>query len=66
MPKIVQPMTALAVSKLKIIGFHAVGGVAGLGIQIRQSSASQTALVRSWIMRVMIGEQRVPLGLGSY
>ena len=66
MPKIVQPMTALAVSKLKIIGFHAVGGVAGLGIQIRQSSSSEAALVRSWIMRVMIGNQRVPLGLGSY
>jgi len=66
MPKIVQPMTALALSKLKRTGFHAVGGVAGLGIQIRQSSTSKTVLVKSWIMRVMIGEQRVPLGLGSY
>ena len=65
MPKIVQPMTTLAVSKLKRVGFHAVGGVAGLGIQIRQSS-SESSLVKSWIMRVMIGNQRVPLGLGSY
>jgi integrase len=65
MPKIVKPLTALAVSRIKTAGWHAVGGVAGLLLQVRLTS-QQDAPAKSWIMRIKIGNQRVPLGLGSY
>jgi len=65
MPKIVKPLTALAVSRIKTTGWHAVGGVAGLLLQVRPTS-QQDAPAKSWIMRIKIGNQRVPLGLGSY
>jgi integrase len=65
MPKIVKPLTALAVSRIKTAGWHAVGGVSGLLLQVRLTS-QQDAPAKSWIMRIKIGNQRVPLGLGSY
>ena len=65
MPKIVKPLTALAVSRIKTAGWHAVGGVAGLLLQVRLTN-QQDAPAKSWIMRIKIGNQRVPLGLGSY
>jgi integrase len=64
MPKIAKPLTALAVSKIKTPGWHAVGGVAGLLLQVRTTTNATVA--KSWIMRIKIGNERVPLGLGSY
>ena len=68
MPKIVMPMSALAVSKLKSVGWHAVGGVSGLNLQIRESQNknSDGPVPKSWVLRTHIGSKRVPLGLGSY
>jgi len=66
MPKIVKPLTALAVSRIKTTGWHAVGGVAGLLLQVRETSQPNAPDAKSWIMRIKIGSQRVPLGLGSY
>lgn len=66
MPKIVKPFTALAVSRIKTTGWHAVGGVAGLLLQVRETSQPNAPDAKSWIMRIKIGNQRVPLGLGSY
>ena len=68
MPKIVMPMSALAVSKLKAVGWHAVGGVSGLNLQIRESQNknSDGPMPKSWVLRTHIGSKRVPLGLGSY
>ena len=67
MPRVVKPMSALAVSKLKKIGVHAVGGVPGLLLQIRgpESKDKNAQLAKSWILRVTIGKERVHLGLGS-
>ena len=68
MPKIVKPMSALAVSKLATVGWHAVGGVSGLNLQIRepQNKSADSPMPRSWVLRASIGTTRVPLGLGSY
>ena len=59
-------MSALAVSKLNKIGVHAVGGVPGLLLQVRgpESKEKNPALVKSWVLRVTIGADRVHLGLG--
>ena len=68
MPRIIKPMSALSVSRLKSVGWHAVGGVSGLALQIRnsQNKIPGSPLSRSWVLRTHIGSKRVPLGLGSY
>lgn len=60
MPKKANELTAMAVRKLSKPGLHAVGGVAGLYIQITESGA------RSWILRATVGVKRRDFGLGSY
>lgn len=59
MPKLAKEMGALVVSRLKAEGLHAVGGVAGLYLQVRGPS-------KSWILRVMVGKKRRDMGLGGY
>ena len=68
MPRIIKPMSALSVGRLKSVGWHAVGGVSGLALQIRnsQNKIPGSPLSRSWVLRTHIGSKRVPLGLGSY
>ena len=58
MPKKAKELTAMAVSKIKKDGLHAVGGVPGLYLQIIGNS-------RSWLFRVSIGGRRREIGLGS-
>lgn len=66
MPKLAKEMTALDVKRAKHPGGHdrnitmAVGGVAGLLLQITPGGA------KSWILRSVVGEKRRSLGLGSY
>lgn len=66
MPKIAREMKALEVKRLNTPGSHAVGGVAGLLLQIRKPSKPGAALPRSWILRTMIGKSRRLFGLGPY
>ena len=66
MPKIAKPLNDLQVRRLTRVGWHAVGGVAGLLLQIRKPAKEGAQLSRSWILRVMVGDQRQPIGLGSY
>ena len=69
MPKIAKELTALAVSKIKQDGRHAVGGVSGLSLKVAGNS-------RSWVLNMLMGTRinkegkevpnRLFLGLGSY
>jgi len=66
MPKIATELNDLQVRRLDQPGWHAVGGVAGLLLQVRKPSGASTKLARSWVLRIQNGSKRVPLGLGSY
>ena len=66
MPKIVTPLSDLQVRRIKRVGWHAVGGVAGLLLQVRKPEKVGSQMPRSWILRVKVGDQRQPIGLGSY
>ncbi len=66
MPKVIKPLSAIAVSKIMTPGWHAVGGVSGLALQVRPSQGTNKQIQRCWILRTTIGKSRVPLGLGNY
>lgn len=66
MPKIAKELSALEVKRLARPGWHAVGGVAGLLLQIRPPVREGSPPARSWILRLRVGGQRQPIGLGSY
>lgn len=60
MPKIAKELSALAVQRLTTPGLHAVGGVAGLLLQVKDSGA------RTWILRVRVSGKRRDMGLGGF
>lgn len=66
MPRIAKELSALEVKRLSRPGWHAVGGVAGLLLQIREPARQGAPLARSWILRLRVAGQRQPIGLGSY
>jgi integrase len=66
MPKIAKPLSDLQVRRITRVGWHAVGGVAGLLLQVRNPAKEGAQIPRSWILRVKVGDQRQPIGLGSY
>jgi integrase len=66
MPKIAKELSALEVKRLNCPGWHAVGGVAGLLLQVREPAKEGAPLPRSWILRLRVAGQRQPIGLGPY
>ncbi len=66
MPKIAKELSALEVKRLTRPGWHAVGGAAGLLLQIRPPAKQGQPIPRSWILRLRVAGQRQPIGLGSY
>ena len=60
MPKLAKELSAIEVKRIIQQGFYAVGGVAGLMLQVAAGGS------RSWILRARIGEKRRDIGLGGY
>lgn len=60
MPKKAAELSPLAVRRLVKPGHYAVGGVAGLALQVAPGGA------RTWILRVTVGSKRRDMGLGGY
>lgn len=60
MPRVAKELGPLEIKRLKTAGYHAVGYVPGLMLQV---SASGT---RSWLLRVKVGDKRREIGLGAY
>lgn len=58
-PKQSRELSALSVKRLPV-GVHAVGGVPGLLLQVRDSGS------RSWLLRAMVAGRRREIGLGPY
>ena len=59
MPRIIKPLTAAQVRAINQNGWHAVGGVNGLYLQVKSQHS------RSWILRTLINGKRKVIGLGS-
>jgi integrase len=60
MPKKAKELSALEVRRLTNPGLHAVGGTAGLLLQVSPVGA------RSWILRTIVGTKRRDIGLGGF
>jgi integrase len=60
MPKKAKELSALEVKRIETEGMHAVGGVAGLYLNIKNGGGC------SWILRCLIGGKRRDMGLGGY
>lgn len=60
MPKLAKQLTAIEVKRLEKAGFHAVGTVSGLGLNITKEGT------KSWVFRIAYGGQRRKMGLGGY
>jgi integrase len=60
LPKKATEIGALAVKRMTLPGTHAVGGAAGLALQVKDSGA------RSWILRATVGSVRRHIGLGGF
>jgi integrase len=66
MPKIAKELSAIEVKRLTRPGWHAVGGVAGLLLQIKPPAREGAVASRSWILRVQVAGKRQLIGLGAF
>jgi len=60
MPRIAKELGPLEIKRLTAPGYHAVGGVAGLMLQVSEH------ITKSWLLRVKVGDKRREIGLGAY
>lgn len=60
MPKKAKALSPLEVGRLTTPGLHAVGGVTGLHLIVKDTGA------RSWILRATVGSKRRDIGMGGF
>lgn len=60
MAKQAKELSAIEVSRLSVAGHHAIGGVTGLYLYVKSPT------VRSWVLRLIVGDKRRHIGLGGY
>jgi integrase len=60
MARLAKPLGALQVKNLSKTGYHPVGTVPGLYLQVSGAGA------KSWILRIVVGQKRREMGLGGY
>ena len=60
MAKVAKALSALEVGRLVAPGYHAVGTVPGLNLQVTPGGA------KSWVLRIKVGSKRREVGLGPY
>lgn len=60
MPRKARELAPIEVKRLTVPGLHAVGGVAGLYLQVLPTGA------RTWVLRARIGGKRRDMGLGGF
>ena len=66
MPKIAKELSALEVKRLTKPGWHAVGGVAGLVLQVGKPSQDNAPIPRSWLLRYRHAGKREVVGIGPF
>ena len=60
MPKLARELSPIELRHLQTPGYHAVGGVSGLYLQVTNSGA------KTWILRAKVGNKRRDIGLGGF
>jgi len=60
MPRIAKALSAIEIKNLMAVGYHAVGKIPGLILQVSPSGS------RSWLLRAKVGDKRREIGLGAY
>lgn len=60
MPKVARELSPIEVRNLQTPGYHTVGGVAGLYLQVTANGG------KTWILRAKVGNQRRDIGLGGF
>lgn len=60
MPRVAKELSAIEVKRIAAPGYHPVGGVAGLNLQVSDAGT------KSWVMRCKVGDKRREIGLGAY
>ena len=60
MPRIAKELSPIEIKRLTTSGYHPVGGVAGLNLQISEAGT------KSWVLRCKVGDKRREMGLGAY
>lgn len=66
MPRVARTLTPVQIRRIKKPGMHAVGGVAGLVLQVGRDSKGEATESRCWILRTHIAGRRRNIGLGPF